>query len=163
MVRLRGGACAGKALLMPAFQFQNGAIERLLLMLLMPALMPFQFQNGAIESFCAHTLFGWLWNFNSKMVRLRVKNFNIKFRPRYVISIPKWCDWEVNWVLNYEQFTQISIPKWCDWEAWKLLFDLSHPYFNSKMVRLREDCQFTSLLLMSNFNSKMVRLRVCCN
>jgi len=77
-----------------------------------------------------------VWNFNSKMVRLRVKSpqfvnprWGFQFQNGAIerrlgvstsgcldISIPKWCDWEDDAACNAPGRCLISIPKWCDWE-----------------------------------------------
>jgi len=123
----------------PAFQFQNGAIERVFSGGYNSLIPPFQFQNGAIESNCRFAV-----------------------RRRYHISIPKWCDWE--WEPDTKPAVRgcISIPKWCDWENTSTSTTHTATHFNSKMVRLR--AQFPPLETSPSdyFNSKMVRLRGYC-
>ena len=84
------------------------------LILLIPSNL-FQFQYGAIESYYYSYQLLHLIHFNSNMVRLRAgSEIDLsKIRP---ISIPIWCDWEIN-------TDDTSEVEWL--------------HFNSNMVRLR--------------------------
>ena len=92
MVRLKEVSPKTIPCLVSEFQFQYGAIEgeRFFIAELFP--IPFQFQYGAIEGKRAISFTKHQMNFNSSMVRLKVRT-DVQFYPwhRY-ISIPVWCD-----------------------------------------------------------------------
>ena len=145
-----------------------------------------------------------IWkNFNSNMVRLRVNLFIISILGVKHISIPTWYDWELYIILGCNvgiifQFQHGTIERQRFWKDNKHLwwFQFQHGtiesvscvalqaqelYFNSNMVRLREELarqfpdkfylfQFQHGTIESwlpiadpnspiNFNSNMVRLR----
>ncbi len=53
----------------------------------------FQFQHGAIGSPC-----------------------HLPLRKIIPVSIPAWCDWELDYIKNLFNTLPVSIPAWCDWE-----------------------------------------------
>ena len=50
----------------------------------------FQFQSGAVKSFEGGDFMGGVFNFNSKVVRLKAFGA-VSLRAVTLISIPKWC------------------------------------------------------------------------
>ena len=125
MVRLRVHLDNEADPLHSLFQFQYGAIESLSNSSPSKLDLKFQFQYGAIER-------GINWinpvappYFNSSMVRLRVVIFNYNL-CHMVISIPVWCDWELNCPAIFElhhifQFQYGAIESW---KLFKLFFFL---------------------------------------
>ena len=56
-----------------------------------------------------------IFDFNSSMVRLRVRVF-ARLNLFFIISIPVWYDWELRqWYFKIRK-NHISIPVWYDWE-----------------------------------------------
>ncbi len=53
--------------------------------------------------------------FNSSMVRLGVRDIRGD-RITNNVSIPAWCDWELEASFTYWRRGLVSIPAWCDWE-----------------------------------------------
>ena len=40
----------------------------------------------------------------------------MKLAKNKFVSIPAWCDWELENLLQKIDKTLVSIPAWCDWE-----------------------------------------------
>ena len=115
MVRLRVNSIRCPGNIAATFQFQYGTIESIIITHERELANQFQFQYGTIERKPQAVLLLWYINFNSSMVRLRVKALS---NPSsfIVISIPVWYDWECPSPYSLILFNQISIPVWYDWE-----------------------------------------------
>ena len=95
----------------------------------------FQFHSGAIQTQRMCTVSVRPFNFNSTLVRFKQNErttlstgatyFNstlVRFKPlalhrdrrRYLISIPLWCDSNINPIYCDATVKRISIPLWCD-------------------------------------------------
>ncbi len=73
------------------FQFQSGSIKRIEYRDEQSVVGQFQFQSGSIKSLLELELSFHLVCFNSKVVRLKVKNDTL-YGPPMRVSIPKWFD-----------------------------------------------------------------------